>query len=96
MESRKFFTIPHPAFDHILPYNQVHGKRPRVTIYIRKKSSFSYRERQDLISSTDVLALEVYGQLEKFLLFNIYNKRELDTNSRTQPTRERTINRVLG
>jgi hypothetical protein len=40
--------------------------------------------------------LEVYRQLEKFLLFNIYNEKELDTNSRIQPTGERTINRVLG
>jgi exonuclease III len=94
-ENNKFFTIPHSAFNVILPCNQTHGKRPRVSIYIRKNKAFNYAERQDLVSSTDAIALEISGELEKFILFNIYNEKELDTDSRTQPLGARTIHRVL-
>jgi len=76
-------TCPHPAFNLILPSNL--AIRPRVAIYIRKTSSsfLQYRNREDIYKDTDIIALEIYGQFKRFLLFNIYNKRQLDENSKT-------------
>src|SRR5438445_13313651 len=78
-----YFSIPHPAFNLILPSNL--AIRPRVAIYIRKTSSsiLQYRNREDICKDTDIIVLEIYGQLKRFLLFNIYNKKQLDENSGT-------------
>ena len=82
-QKESYFSIPHPAFNLILPSNL--AIRPRVAIYIRKTSSsiLQYRNREDICQDTDIIALEIYGQFERFLLFNIYNERQLDENSRT-------------
>ena len=42
-----------------------------------------------------MIALEIYGQFERFLLFNIYNERQLDENSRTQRDSRSTISRAI-
>ena len=39
--------------------------------------------------------LEIYGQLEKFLLFNIYNENQLDKNSGTQRNSKTIISRAI-
>ena len=68
-----------------------------MAIYIRKTSSsiLQYRNREDIYKDTDIIALEIYRQLERFLLFNIYNKRQLDENSRTQRNSTSTISRAI-
>ena len=43
----------------------------------------------------DTIALEIYGQFKRFLLLNIYNKRQLDKNSRTQRNSTTTISRAI-
>ncbi len=90
-----YFSIPHPAFNLILPSNL--AIRPRVAIYIRKTSSsvLQYRTREDICKDTDIIALEIYGQFERFLLFNVYNERQLDENSRTQRNSRTTIFRAI-
>src|SRR6266571_6637699 len=90
-----YFSIPHPAFNLILPSNL--AIRPRVAIYIRKTSSsvLQYRTREDICKDTDIIALEIYGQFERFLLFNVYNERQLDENSRTQRNSTSTISRAI-
>ncbi len=90
-----YFSIPHPAFNLILPSNL--AIRPRVAIYIRKTSSsfLQYRNREDICKDTDIIALEIYGQLERFLLFNIYNEKQLDENSGTQRNSRTTISRAI-
>jgi exonuclease III len=90
-----YFSIPHPAFNLILPSNL--AIRPRVAIYIRKTSSsiLQYRNREDICKDTDIIALEIYGQFERFLLFNIYNERQLDENSGTQRNSRTTISRAI-
>ena len=90
-----YFSIPHPAFNLILPNNlAIH---PRVAIYIRKTSSsiLQYRNREDICKDTDIIALEIYSQLKRFLLFNIYNERQLDKDSRTQRNSRTTISRAI-
>jgi len=90
-----YFFIPHSAFNLILPNNL--AICPRVAIYIRK-TSFSilqYRNREDICKDTDIIALEIYSQFERFLLFNIYNERQLDMNSRTQRNSKTTILRAI-
>ena len=90
-----YFSIPHPVFNLILPSNL--AIRPRVAIYIRKTSSsfLQYRNREDICKDTDIIALEIYGQFERFLLFNIYNERQLDENSGTQRNSNSTISRAI-
>src|SRR6266571_827416 len=90
-----YFSIPHPTFNLILPSNL--AIRPRVAIYIRKTSSsfLQYRNREDIYKDTDIIALEIYGQLKRFLLFNIYNEKQLDKNSRTQRNSRTIISRVI-
>ena len=90
-----YFSIPHPAFNLILPSNL--AIRPRVAVYIRKTSSsiLQYRNRENICKDTDTIALEIYGQFEKFLLLNIYNERQLDENSRTQSNSRSTISRAI-
>ena len=48
-----------------------------------------------MYKDTDIIVLEVYGQLKRFLLFNIYNERQLDENSRTQRNSRSTISRAI-
>ena len=71
--------------------------RPRVAIYIRKTSSsiLQYRNREDICKDIDIIALEIYSQFKRFLLFNIYNKRQLDKNSGTQRNSRTTISRAI-
>src|SRR6266576_3096949 len=64
-----YFSIPHPAFNLILPSNL--AIRPRVAVYIRKTSSSSsflqYRNREDIYKDIDIIVLEIYSQLKRFL-----------------------------
>src|SRR6266571_4010734 len=90
-----YFSILYPAFNLILPSNlAIH---PRVAVYIRKTSSsfLQYRNREDICKDTDIIVLEIYGQLKRFLLFNIYNKKQLDENSGTQRNSRTTISRAI-
>jgi endonuclease/exonuclease/phosphatase (EEP) superfamily protein YafD len=90
-----YFSIPHPAFNLILPSNL--AIRPRVAIYIRKTSSsiLQYRNREDICKDTDIIALEIYSQFKRFLLLNIYNERQLDEDSRSQRNSRSTISRAI-
>src|SRR6266567_611828 len=90
-----YFSIPYPAFNLILLSNL--AICPRVTVYIRKTSSsfLQYRNREDICKDTDIIVLEIYGQLERFLLFNIYNEKQLDENSGTQRNSRTTISRAI-
>src|ERR1700728_5037537 len=94
-QKESYFSILHPIFNLILPSNL--AIYPRVAIYIRKTSSsiLQYRNREDIYKDTDIIVLEIYGQLKRFLLFNIYNKRQLDENSRTQRSSITTISRAI-
>ena len=94
-QKRSYYSIPHPIFNLILPSNL--AIRPRIAIYIKKTSSsfLQYRNREDICKDTDIIALEIYGQFKRFLLFNIYNKRQLDENSRTQRSSISTISRAI-
>ena len=43
----------------------------------------------------DIIALEIYGQFERVLLLNIYNKRQLDENSKTQRSSISTTSKAI-
>ena len=89
----RFFSISHPAFDLILPEKE--KIRPRVLIYIRKNVVFQYKKDYSFPQDNDFLSLEISGTLEKFLIFNIYNEKELDSESNSQKKGENTIKRIL-
>ena len=54
-----------------------------------------YRNREDICKDTDIIVLEIYGQLERFLLFNIYNEKQLNENSGSQRNNRTTISRAI-
>ena len=70
-----YYSIPHPAFNLILPDTSI---RPRVSIYTRKKSNFQYTPQLDICNDSDIQILEISGNLESFLVLNVYNKKELE------------------
>ena len=91
--TQKFYTISHNMYELILPTNSL--IRPRVTIYIRKALNLQFKIRQDLAENADFLPVEFCSPMERFLLFNIYNEKELNHDSTTQPTGTSTIQRSV-
>ena len=92
-----YFSIPHFTFNLILLSNlAIH---PKVAVYIKKTSfSFSflqYKNREDIYKDIDIIVLEIYGQLERFLLFNIYNEKQLDENLGSQRNSKTIISRAI-
>ena len=90
--NKKQFTISYPSYTLIL---LTIDKRPRVAIYIRNTCTLEYKVQTNLIANEDLLAIEVFRQIERFLLLNIYNKKELVIDSSTQTLGRRTIARAL-
>ena len=90
-----FYSISHNMYELILPTN-LHI-RPRVAIYLRKATNFQFKTRQDLAENSDFLAIEIYKPTERFLLFNLYNEKELSEDSGAQSRGKTTVKRsVLG
>jgi ribonuclease HI len=85
------YTISHLSFYCFLP--EFKNIRSRVAIFARKKSRFQASSRFDIISSNDILILNIYDKekkLEDFQLINIYNEKSLEENMN-----EYTIEREL-
>jgi len=69
-------TISHPLYNMILPSSSL--IRPRVAIFHRKLSRFSYCQRDDL-SSPDLLVIDILGsRIPNLQLINIYNEKSLE------------------
>jgi hypothetical protein len=88
------YTVSHSAYYCILPDSQ--NIRPRVAIYARKQSSFSFCHRTDLTSDTDIVIVDVSGPgIETFQIINIYNEKSLDSDPEfTDYTVERSLQYV--
>jgi len=72
-------TVSHPAFTAILPATR--EIRPRVAIYARKDTIYSYTARPDIINDPDILVLTISGKdLAPIQLYNIYNEEGLGEN----------------
>ena len=91
--TNKYSTITHSMYEVILPSNPY--IRPRVALYIRKATLFQFKIRLDLGENTDFLAVEFYSPTERFLLFNLYNEKELRHDSKTQRSGRSTIQRSI-
>ena len=75
-------TVSHPAYIAILPPRK-ENVRPRVAIYARKDTKYSYIARPDITADPDILVLQISGPgLEPFQLINLYNEKDLENNSR--------------
>ena len=71
-------TVSHPAYIAILPPRK-ENVRPRVAIYARKDTKYSYTARPDITADPDILVLQISGPgLEPFQLINLYNERDLE------------------
>src|SRR5229473_3387494 len=82
-------TVSHPAYTCILPHN-IENIRPRVAIFAKKISAYSFCHRSDLCQDPDMIILDIAGLGLKFQLINIYNEQSLTENNQ-----EFTIFKVL-
>src|SRR4030095_4505505 len=74
-------TVSHPAYITILP-NKKDNIRPRIAIFARKDTKFSYTARPDIINDPDILILQISGPgLKLIQLINLYKKNVLGKNS---------------
>jgi hypothetical protein len=82
-------TVSYLTYISILP-SRKEGIRPRVAIFTRKNTPYSYTARPDISNDLDILILQVSGpEISPFQLINIYNKKGLGENQ------EWTIKRSL-
>jgi hypothetical protein len=73
-------TVSHPAYTAIIP-TPSENIRPRVAIFARKDTKYSYTARPDIINDPDLLILTISGRgVAPFQLINIYNEEGLGTN----------------
>jgi ribonuclease HI len=75
-------TISHPNYYCILPTNP--KVRPRVAIYAKKVSPYTYCYRSDLCQDPDILILdilEVNNQNPILQIINIYNEKSLENQN---------------
>ncbi len=86
-------TVSHLAYYCILP-NLSNNIRPRVAIYARKQSNFTFCHRTDLTSDSDIIIIDVSGSnIETFQIINIYNEKSLDSESDSY-TIERSLQHI--
>jgi Endonuclease-reverse transcriptase len=73
-------TVLYPAYISILsPRNE--EIRPRVAIFTRKNTPYSYTARPDISTDPDILVLQISGPgIRPFQLINLYNKKGLREN----------------
>jgi hypothetical protein len=82
-------TVSRLAYISILPTKK-EEIRPRVAIFARKNTSYSYIARPDITTDSDVLILQISGPgIKLFQLINLYNEKGLSENQ------EWTIKRSL-
>lgn len=75
------FTISHSSFYCFL--SEYKNIRSQVAIFARKKSRFQAINRIDILSSNDILILEIidkFKKLNNIQLINIYNEKSLKEN----------------
>jgi hypothetical protein len=82
-------TVSHPAYISILPTRK-EEIRPRVAIFARKNTPYSYTATSDVTTDSDILILQISGLgIKPFQLINLYNEKGLGENQ------EWTIKRSL-
>src|SRR5213078_4573738 len=70
-------TVSHPAYISILPAPR-DNIRPRVAVFARRDTRYSYTARPDITQDPDILVLQVSGPgLEPIQLINLYNEKGL-------------------
>jgi hypothetical protein len=74
--------VSHPAYLVILPPGK-ENIRPRVAIFARKDTKYSYTARPDITIDPDILVLQISGPgLEPFYLINLYNEESLGNSNK--------------
>jgi hypothetical protein len=73
-------TVFYLTYISILP-SRKEGIRPRIAIFIRKNTPYSYTARLNISNNSDILILQVSGlEISPFQLINIYNEKGLGEN----------------
>jgi hypothetical protein len=73
-------TVSYLAYISILP-SRKEGIRPKVAIFTRKNTPYSYTARPDISNNSDILILQIFRpEISPFQLINIYNEKGLGEN----------------
>ena len=73
-------TVSYPAYTAIIPTPR-ENVRPRVAIFARKDTKYSYTARPDISNDPDLLVLTISGRgLAPIQLINVYNEEGLGEN----------------
>ena len=87
-------TVSHSAYHCILPtcFNNI---RSRVIIFARKLSNYKFCHRTDLTSDSDIIIIDVSdSNIKIFQIINIYNERNLNTESDINYTVKRSLQHI--
>src|SRR5947207_3022147 len=90
-ENNIIITVSHSTYYCILStYSD--NIRLRVTVFARKLSNYKFCHRTDLISDSDIIIINVSdSNIKIFQIINIYNKKNLDTESDISYTTEKSL-----
>src|SRR5947207_14372311 len=90
-ENNIAITVSHSAYYCILPtYSD--NIRFRVAVFTRKLSNYKFCHKIDLISDSDIIIINISdSNIKIFQIINIYNEKNLNTESDTSYTAERSL-----
>ena len=90
-ENNITITVFHSVYHCILP-TYSHNIRSRVAIFARKLSNYKFCHKTDLTADFDIIIIDVSdSNIKNFQIINIYNEKNLDTESDISYTAERSL-----
>ena len=90
-ENNIAITVSHSAYYCILSTSS-DNIRLRVAVFARKLSNYKFCHRTDLTSDSDIIIIDVSGSnIKTFQIINIYNEKNLNTESDISYTAERSL-----
>src|SRR5438552_19087705 len=93
-ENNIVITVFHSAYYCILSTFS-DNIRFRVAVFARKLSNYKFCYRTDLISDSDIIIIDVSdSNIKTFQIINIYNEKNLDTESNISYTVKRSLQYV--
>src|SRR5438477_9940672 len=87
-ENNIAITVSHSVY-HCILFTYSHNIRSKVAIFARKLSNYKFCHRTDLAADSDIIIIDVSdSNIKIFQIINIYNKKNLDTESDISYTAE--------
>ena len=90
-ENNITITVSHSAYYCILSTSS-DNIRLRVAVFARKLSNYKFCHKTDLTSDSDIIIIDVSdSNIKIFQIINIYNEKNLDTESNISYTMKRSL-----